>query len=310
MGSLYSKQYNSNFHTWRMKNKRAISSATFINSRVTATISISLVLFLLGLIILLALMAKNLSTYVKESLSFDVVLSDDIKDAEATRIIKELKTTDFVKSTEYISKEAAAKQLETDIGQNPEDFLGFNPLPGLIVVRLHSEYANPEKFTEIEKQIKGISPDINSIEYRKELMTIVNDNFRKTGIILSGLALLLLIITFALINNTIRLSIYANRFLIHTMKLVGATAGFIRKPFLKTQILSGIIAALIAIALLFWGIFYISKKSGDIWEIIDWNTLYIVAGSVFVLGIIISLCATFFAVNRYLRIEGDDLFFI
>jgi len=293
-----------------MKNKRAISSATFINSRVTATISISLVLFLLGLIILLALMAKNLSTYVKESLSFDVVLSDDIKDAEATRIIKELKTTDFVKSTEYISKEAAAKQLETDIGQNPEDFLGFNPLPGLIVVRLHSEYANPEKFTEIEKQIKGISPDINSIEYRKELMTIVNDNFRKTGIILSGLALLLLIITFALINNTIRLSIYANRFLIHTMKLVGATAGFIRKPFLKTQILSGIIAALIAIALLFWGIFYISKKSGDIWEIIDWNTLYIVAGSVFVLGIIISLCATFFAVNRYLRIEGDDLFFI
>ena len=293
-----------------MKNKRAISSATFINSRITATISISLVLFLLGLIILLALMAKNLSTYVKESLSFDVVLSDDIKDAEATRIMKELKTTDFVKSTEYISKDAAAKQLEADIGQNPEEFLGFNPLPGLIVVRLHSEYANPEKFTEIEKHIKSISPDINSIEYRKELMTIVNDNFRKTGIMLLGLALLLLIITFALINNTIRLSVYANRFLIHTMKLVGATSGFIRKPFLKTQILSGIIAALIAIALLFWGIFYISKNSGEIWEIIDWNTLYIVAGSVFVLGIIISLCATFFAVNRYLRIEGDELFFI
>jgi len=293
-----------------MKNKRAISSATFINSRITATISISLVLFLLGLIILLALMAKNLSTYVKESLSFDVVLSDDIKDAEATRIMKELKTTDFVKSTEYISKDAAAKQLEADIGQNPEEFLGFNPLPGLIVVRLHSEYANPEKFTEIEKHIKNISPDINSIEYRKELMTIVNDNFRKTGIMLLGLALLLLIITFALINNTIRLSVYANRFLIHTMKLVGATSGFIRKPFLKTQILSGIIAALIAIALLFWGIFYISKNSGEIWEIIDWNTLYIVAGSVFVLGIIISLCATFFAVNRYLRIEGDELFFI
>jgi len=293
-----------------MKNKRAISSATFINSRVTATISISLVLFLLGLIILLALMAKNLSTYVKESLSFNVVLSDDIKDTEATRIIKELKTTDFVKSTEYISKEAAAKQLEADIGQNPEEFLGFNPLPCLIVIRLHSEYANPEKFAAIEKQIKGISPDINSIEYRKELMTIVNDNFRKIGIILLGLALLLLIITFALINNTIRLSVYANRFLIHTMKLVGATAGFIRKPFLKTQILSGIIAALIAIALLFWGIFYISQNSGEIWEIIDWNTLYIVAGSVFVLGIIISLSATFSAVNRYLRMDGDDMFYI
>jgi len=293
-----------------MKNKRSILSATFINSRVTATISISLVLFLLGLIILLSLMAKNLSSYVKESLSFDIVLSDDIKDAEVNRIVKELNAADFVKSTEYISKEAAAKQLEADIGQNPEDFLGFNPLPCLIVVSLHSEYASPEKFPEIEKRIKSISPDISSIEYRKELMTMVNDNFRKTGIILFGIALLLLIITIALINNTIRLSVYANRFSIHTMKLVGATAGFIRKPFILTQIFSGIIAALIAIALLFWGVFYISKKSSEIWNVIDKNVLYIVAGSVLALGITISLCATFFAVNRYLRMKGDDLFYI
>jgi len=293
-----------------MKNKRAISSATFINSKVTATISISLVLFLLGLIILLALMARNLSSYVKESLSFDVVLSDDIKDAEVSRIIKELNATGFVKSTDYISKEAAAKQLESDIGQNPEDFLGFNPLPGLIVVRLRSEYAYPEKFPGIENQIKSMSPDINSIEYHKELMTMVNDNFRKIGIILSGLALLLLIISFALINNTIRLTVYANRFLIHTMKLVGATASFIRKPFIIRQVLSGIVAALIAIALLFWGLFYISQNNKEIWEIIDKNVIYIVAGSVFTLGIIISLSATFLAVNRYLRIKGDDLFFI
>jgi len=295
-----------------MKNekKRAVSTVTFINSRVTATISISLVLFLLGLIILLALMARNLSAYVKESLSFDIVLSDDIKDAEVSRIIKELSATGFVKSTEYISKDAAAKQLEADIGQNPEEFLGFNPLPCLIILRLHSGYAYPEKFSEIEKQIKNISPDIISIEYHKELMTMVNDNFRKMGIILSGLALLLLIISFVLINNTIRLTVYANRFLIHTMKLVGATAGFIRKPFIARQVLLGTIAALIAIALLFCGLFYISQNSSEIWEIIDRNALYIVAGSVFALGIIISLCATFFAVNRYLRITGDDLFFI
>ena len=293
-----------------MKNKRANSPATFINTRVTATISISLVLFLLGLIILLALMAKNLSSYVKESLSFDIVLSDDIKDAEVNRIIKELNAADFVKSTEYISKETAAKQLEADIGQNPEEFLGFNPLPGLIVVRLHSEYAVPEKYPEIETQIKGISQDIDTVEYRKELMTLVNDNFQKVGIILLSVALLLLIISFVLINNTIRLSVYANRFLIHTMKLVGATGGFIRKPFIKKQIFSGVIAALIAIALLFWGVFYISEDMNDIWKIINLNTLYIVAGCVFVLGILISLSATYFAVNRYLRMEGDDMFFI
>jgi len=293
-----------------MKNKRSISRATFINSRVTATISISLVLFLLGLIILLALMAKNLSSNVKESLSFDIILSDDIKDAEADRLIKQLEAIDFVKSTEYISKAAAAKQLEADIGQNPEEFLGFNPLPGMIVVRLRSEYTNPEKFTEVENQIKGLSPNISSIEYKKELLTLVNDNFKKISIILLGLTALLLIISFALINNTIRLTVYANRFLIHTMKLVGATAGFIRKPYIKQQILSGVIASVIAIALLYWGLFYVSKDINGIWDIIDRNSLIFIAGSVFILGIIISITATYFAVNKYLRMEGDDLFFI
>ena len=289
-----------------MRSKRAI----FFNSRVTATISISLVLFLLGLVVLLALMAKNLSSYIKESLSFDVVLSDDVKDAEVNRIVKELTASDFVKSAEYISKEAAAKQLEADIGQNPEEFLGYNPLPGLIVVRLRSDYTHPEKFPEIEKQIKGMSPDIAGVEYRKELMTLVNDNFRKIGIVLLGFTALLLIISYALISNTIRLTVYANRFSIHTMKLVGATAGFIRKPFIRMQLFSGIIAALIAIALLLGGLIYISKDISAIMEIIDRNSLYIVAGSILALGIFISLSTTYFAVNKYLRMEGDDLFFI
>jgi len=293
-----------------MKNKRAISPATFINSKVTATISISLVLFLLGLIIMLTLLAKNLTSYVKESLSFDVVLSDDIKDAEVNRIMKVLEETEYIKSTEYISKEAAAKQLEADIGQSPEAFLGFNPLPGMIIVSLHSEYTHTDNFPDLEKQIKEISPNISHIEFRKELMTMINDNFRKISIILLSVAVLLLIISFALINNTIRLMIYSNRFLIHTMKLVGATASFIRWPFIKSQILSGIIAAVIAIGLLFWGLYYISKDVNELWQFLDRSSLVVVAGSVFVLGILISLCATYFAVNRYLRMEGDDMFFI
>jgi cell division transport system permease protein len=256
------------------------------------------------------LLAKNLSTYIKESLSFDIVLSDNVRETEVNRIIRDLEAADFVKSTEYISKEAAAKQLEADIGQNPEEFLGFNPLPSLIVVRLHSEYTHPEKFAEIENQIKALSPDIANMEYRKELMELVNDNFRKISIILLGVASLLLIISFALINNTIRLMVYANRFLIHTMKLVGATAGFIRKPFIRSQVFSGIIAAIIATTLLFWGLFYISKDISEIWNLIDQNVLIVVAGSVFFLGIFISIIATYFAINRYLRMEIDDLFFV
>ena len=293
-----------------MRNKRAISPATFINSRVTATISISLVLFLLGLIILLSLFAQNLSVYVKENLSFDIILSDDSKDMEITRLMKKLKATDFVKSTEYISKEAAAKQLEAEIGQNPEAFLGFNPLPGIITVRLNSQYANTEMIPVIENQIKGFSSDISNIEYRKELMELVNDNFKKVGIILFGLTAVLLFISFALINNTIRLTIYSKRFLIHTMKLVGATAGFIRKPFIATQIFSGIIAAIIAVGLLFGGLFYLSQSVAGIWELVDRNTLFIVSTGVLLSGIFISISATYFAVNKYLRMDGDDLFFI
>ena len=293
-----------------MKKKRIVTPARFINSKVTATISISLVLFLLGLIILLVLLANNLSSTVKESISFDIILSDDIKNEEVNFIIKKLNSTHFVKSAEYISKTEAAKQLEAEIGQNPVEFLGFNPLPGLIVVKLRSEYTNPDIFPEIERYVKDLSSEISSMEYRKELMTIVNDNFRKISILLLSLATLLLVISFALINNTIRLSVYANRFLIHTMKLVGATAGFIRKPFIKTQMLLGIVAAIIAIAFLFWGLFYISKDINEILVLLDFQTLFIIALSVIVLGILISVCATYLAVNRYIRMEGDDLFFI
>jgi len=293
-----------------MKNKRSISPATFINSRITATISISLVLFLLGLIILLALITKNLSSNVKENLTFNIILSDNVKEREVDYMIKQLKVTTFVKSTEYVSKEAAAKQLEADIGQSHEEFLGFNPLPSMIVVKLKSEYTDPEKFSEVEKYIKGLSTNISSIEYRKELLDLVNDNFQKLSFILLGLVSLLLFISFALINNTIRLMVYSNRFLIHTMKLVGATASFIRKPYIRAQTFSGMIAAVIAIAFIYWGLYYVSKDINEMWQIIDLNSLIFIGGSVFVLGIFISLIATHFAVNKYLRMDGDDLFYI
>ena len=293
-----------------MKNKRSISPATFINSRATATISISLVLFLLGLIILFALITKNLSSNVRENLTFDIILSDNIKETEVDNMIKQLESTNFVKSTEYISKETAAKQLEADLGQNPEEFLGFNPLPGMIVVKLNSEYTDPEKFSEVEKHIKRLSPNIRSMEYRKELLDLVNDNFQKLSFILLCLVALLLFISFALINNTIRLMVYSNRFLIHTMKLVGATAGFIRKPYIRAQTISGMIAAVIAIAFLYWGLYYVSNDIDEIWKVIDRNSLIFIGGSVFVLGLLISIIATYFAVNKYLRMDGDDLFYI
>jgi Cell division protein len=293
-----------------MKQKRGLFPVSFFNSRLTAAISISLVLFLLGLIILLSLFAKSLSGYVWENLSFDVVLSENMKVEQITQLRKRLETSDFAKSVEYISKEDAAKQLENELGKSPEEFLGFNPLPSLLVVHMNADYAHIDSISVIEKQIKGLSADIKGIEYQEELISLINENLAKAGVILFSIALLLLFISFALINNTIRLMVYSKRFLIHTMKLVGATNGFIRTPFIKSNISLGIIAAFVASGLLIWLLFYFIKDISKISEIICWQSLIVVFGAVLVLGIIISWIATYFAVNKYLHMKGDDLYYL
>jgi cell division transport system permease protein len=309
LGSFSSFRTNSNKYL-RMKKKHNIKPSTFINSKITATISISLVLFLFGLIILLSLFANNLSNHLKETLSFDIILQDETSEKQIDQIKKSLSAAPFVKETSYISKEDAAKQLEADLGQNIEEFLGFNPLPALVSVKLHSQYANVDSLEIVEKYIAGLSSNIKGIEYKKELIQIVNDNTRKLEIAILGLAILLLFISFALISNTIRLMVYSKRFLIHTMKLVGAKGSFIRKPFIISNIISGIIAALIAIGLLVWLLYYALQEVSDFSELINLNHLLIVFGSVLALGIFISVVATYIAVNKYIRMDGDDLYYI
>ena len=293
-----------------MKQKRNLSPVGFFNSKLTATISISLVLFMLGLIILLSLFAKNLSDYVRENLFFDVVLSENMQEEQIDRLQKQLEAKSFAKAVDYISKEDAAKQLEEELGQNPEEFLGFNPLPSLLVVRLNADYAHPDSIPLIESQIKGLSADINGIEYQEELIGLVNENLTKIGLVLLGISVLLLVISFALINNTIRLMIYSKRFLIHTMKLVGATGGFIRKPFIQSNIIMGIIAALLAIALLVWFLFYFTKDLDILSGIIGWDSLAMIFGAVLIIGILITWIATYLAVNKYVRMKGDDLYYL
>lgn len=293
-----------------MKNKRKLSPARFFNSKLTATISISLVLFLLGLLLFLFLFANNLSKYVKENLSFDIVLTDEMSETQIIRLQRQLEASDFAKSVSYVSKEDAAKQLEDELGENPEAFLGFNPLPAILVVNLNAQYADADSLPIIEKQIHGFSDEIKNIEYRKELIEKINDNLTKVGFVLLGLSVLLLFISFALINNTIRLMIYSKRFLIHTMKLVGATPGFIRGPFVRSNILLGVFAAIIAMGLLVWLLLYAAVDVQRVTEIISLEYLGVIFGSILLLGIIISYVATYFAVNKYIRMDGDELFYL
>ncbi len=292
-----------------MERKKKIAPSTFFNSKITAIISISLVLFLLGLIVLLSLLANNFSTYVKENLSFNIVLNDDVSDAQVNKLQKTLNSASYVKSVKFISKEEAAIQLKKELGQSPEELLGFNPLPAILEVKLKSDYASADSIALIEKSIHGISANIQDVQYNKDLIQYVNENMKRIGLIILGTAILLLFISYALINNTIRLMIYSKRFLIHTMRLVGATNGFITRPFIRSNILSGVIAAFIAIGLISWLLFYASKDMIDFSKLIDMSSLLIVFVSVLVFGITISIVATWMAVHRYLNMDVNDMYY-
>ncbi|MDR1344529.1 MAG: permease-like cell division protein FtsX [Tannerellaceae bacterium] len=292
-----------------MAEGKKMSAVSFFNSRVTSIISIALVLFLLGMIFLMAALGNSLSDYVKENIAFSVVLKDEARDDDIKRIQTSLDGLPFIKSTEYISKEQAAKELENELGESPETFLGFNPLQASIEVRLHSEYANTDSLMVIEKRIRNYA-SVSDMLYRKDMMQVVNDNMRRLGLVLLTLALMLMAISFVLIGNTIRLLIYSKRFLIHTMQLVGATAGFIRRPFMLYNLVSGIFASILAILMLMGALYYLQGEMAGFVQMLDTGMLLLIFLSVFVLGILLSVGTTVMAVNKYLRMEVNTLYYV
>ena len=211
-----------------MGNKNKYKSGSIFDMQfITSSISTTLVLLLLGLVVFFVLTAHNLSVYVRENISFSILISDDMKEADILKLQKKLNGESFVKESEYISKKQALKEQTEAMGTDPKEFLGYNPFTASIEIKLHSEYANSDSIAKIEKKIKR-NTNIQDVLYRKELIDAVNDNIRNISLVLLALAVVLTFISFALINNTIRLAIYSKRFLIHTMKLVGASWGFIR----------------------------------------------------------------------------------
>lgn len=292
-----------------MAENKKIRTVSFFHSRLTSVISIALVLFLLGLILLMGMLGNKLSVYVKENITFSILLKDKQKESDIKQLQKKLIAQPFIKSAEYISKEQAAKELEEELGENPETFLGFNPLQASIEVKLHSRYANPDSLRRIEQKLKAYAP-VSDLLYRKDMMEMVHSNMQRLTLILLALAVMLTAISFVLIGNTIRLLIYSKRFLIHTMKLVGATPGFIRRPFIRYNIVSGLVASLLAIGMLTGTLYYLQTELQGFIRILDVQTLVLVYVSVLLLGIALSLVATIFAVNKYLRMEGDKLYYI
>lgn len=278
------------------------------SSYLTTVISISLVLFLFGIIGFLILNMQVLSRHVKENIGFNIELKSNIREADIQQFRKILDAKAFVKSTEYITREQAAIETQKALGEDFISFLGFNPLPASIKVKLNAPWANPDSITKIESDLKKF-PQISEMYYRKTLIQEINDNVRKISLIIFSFTLLLFLIALTLINNTIRLAVYSKRFLIHTMQLVGATRRFIRMPFILKSVYYGILSAMIAILLLMGTIYIAQDQLEGIIDFIDPNTLSLLFLCIVLTGIIISYISTFFAVNKYLNLKTDDLYF-
>lgn len=277
-------------------------------SYLTSTISISMVLFLIGLLGVVLLNAERLAKYVRENIGFTLVLKDDVQQTDIDNLLASLKSANFVKEAEYIDKATAAERLKNELGEDFTGFLGYNPLLSSVDVKLKADFATPEQLVVIERKLMEF-PQLKEVSYQHDIVKIINENVQKIGFILVFFAVLLLVIFFALISNTIRISIYSQRFIINTMLLVGATDRFIRAPFIKQSIKYGLIGALAANVLLFILMMSYASEFTGIISLDDFTIFGFVFASVMILGVLISWFSTHLAVNKFIRLKFDELFY-
>lgn len=274
---------------------------------ITAGISTTMVLFLLGLVVFFVLTANNLSVYIRENIAFSAILDDGIKETSIIKLQESLNKKDYVKQTVYISKDQALKEQIEAMGTDPSEFLGHNPFNASIEIRLNAGYTNPDSIKWIEKELMA-NKSILEISYPQNLLDSVNRNLQKISAFLLGLAVLLSLISFSLINNTIRLTIYSKRFLIHTMKLVGASWSFIRRPFITRNLWIGILSGAVANAILTASAYTAVKYEPELLAIVSPKSIMIVAAAVMVFGMIITTLCAYISINKYLRMKISELY--
>ena len=290
------------------KRENGASKAKLRSSYVTLVVSVSLVLFLLGILGLVLINARELSDYFRESLSFSIMLDDAAKEADIRMLQKDLDAKPYVKSTKYVSKEEAAAKMKEELGEDFISFLGDNPLPPTIDVYLVSDYTSSDNVAKIEKYIY-LYPFVKDVLYPESLLILINENVRKISLFLLVISAFLFLIALTIINNTIRLSIYSKRFLIRTMQLVGATRSFIRRPFIMQSAFYGLLSALIAMTLLMGMLYLIEKEFFKMFSFENMNLLILLGAGIIVVGIIINIISTWFSVNKYLSISEDKLYY-
>lgn len=287
--------------------EKQVGSGRLRASYITSIISIMLVLFMLGLLGMIILHGKKLSDYVRENISISVMIKDNVEDDLVQNYLKRLQRTSYVKKAEFVSREQAAKALSNELGEDFVQFLGYNPLPASIDLQLRAGYANSDSISRIEKQLLSNNL-VKEVVYQKSLIDQVNSNISKISLVIMSFSIILLIISVILINNTIKLSIYAKRFLIRSMQLVGATENFIRFPFIKLSIIHGVIAAVIADLLLIGTLYLAQQRIPEISALQDIQQFALFFAGVLLLGVILSALSTWISVNKFLRMKVDNLY--
>ncbi len=288
----------------KSSNKRRVAGSYFMS-----LMSITLVLFLLGVFALLMMHAQSLSNHIRENIGFEIVMNSNVKESSILRLQKELDAMPAVKSTEYITKDEAIRRLSDDLG---EDFLQWigneeNPLLPSIDVRFNAAYTHPDSLAIIEEQLAG-NKNIKEIYYQKSLVDLINQNVSRIGLALMVAALVLLIIAITLIRNAIRLQVYSNRFLVRSMQLVGATPAFIRRPFIRNGISQGFFGALLADLLLALMLYGLTKRITELYYIQDLRIVVGIFISIIVLGILLGGLSTRLALRKYLHADIDRLY--
>lgn len=279
-----------------------------ISSYFSVVLSIALVLFLLGVLGMLVLNTKKLGDHFKEQITISVFLKDNAKPVEIEQLQKSLSMADYTKSALYVSKEDAAEQYSEDIGENFQEFLGYNPLKNSVDVNLKADFVSPEQVTEIAEML-ATKTYVDEVSYDKPLISLLNDNVKKISFWILIACAIFTVIAVLLINSSIRLSIYSKRFIIKTMQMVGATKKFIRKPFVATNIKLGLYGGLIALIALAVVLYYVNANFPELNLFEDITLLVILFLSILGLGVLISYLSTYFAAQRFLNLRTDDLYY-
>lgn len=291
-----------------MKSSSNISlNRRILSSGASVVISLSLVLFVVGLLGLVLINAQRVSNYVKENIGFTIMLKEGVNEMEIMKFQKVLDAASFAKSSTFVSKEQATIDLQRDLGEDFVSFLGYSPLLPSIDVKLNATYANTDSLAVIKNELSK-NTAVHAIFYQENLIDKLNSNVSRLSFFLLAFCILLFVIAFALINNTIRLSVYSKRFLIRTMRLVGATNSFIQKPFLVKGIYQGIYSSIFAIFMLIGSIQMIQSETASMLNITDLKIIGLIFALIFISGFLLSWVSTFFAVRKFIKQNESELY--